>query len=95
MTIPRGKSFRANIAVYNTTEHPVTLNNKRVLGRVELIQSVVPLDVKLKPEPPSEDVKSSDFKTRLNQDGQNFAEKLEDDSEFGEYLRQFDFFIFI
>ena len=90
LTIPRGKSFRANIAVYNTTEHPVTLKNKTVLGRIELIQSVVPLEVNLKPEPPSEDVKSSDFKTRLSQNGQNFAEKLEDDSEFDEFLKQFD-----
>ena len=90
LTIPIGKSFRANIAVYNPTEHPVVLKNKTVLGRVELIQSVVLLEVKFKPEPPSEDVKACDFKTRLNQNGSNFAEKLENDSEFGEFLKQFD-----
>ena len=50
-SLPKGKSFRLNIKIYNPTEHTITLNSRTVLGHVELVKSVMPLDMKLQSEP--------------------------------------------
>ena len=65
-SLPKGKSFRLNIEIYNPTEHTITLNSRTVLGRVERVKSVTPLDVKLKNEPHFDRKESSflDMKTR-------------------------------
>ena len=48
LTATAGKSSRVEVEVKNTTKHDVVLRNRTVLGRLQLIQSVTPVDVKLK-----------------------------------------------
>ena len=36
----RGRSFKIKVEVYNYSEHPITLQSRALLGRVELIKSV-------------------------------------------------------
>ncbi|CAB4023074.1 Hypothetical predicted protein [Paramuricea clavata] len=45
-----GKSSRVEVEVKNTTKHDIVLRNRTVPGRLELIQSVTPVEVKLKTE---------------------------------------------
>ena len=45
-----GKSSRVDIEVRNTTRHDIKLRGRTVLGRLQLAQSVVPADVRLKDE---------------------------------------------
>ena len=45
-TIPK-KSFRINIEIYNSTDHPILLNGRTVLSRVELLNSITPYEVQL------------------------------------------------
>ena len=51
LTVKRGKSSRVEIEVRNTTRHDIQLRGRTVLGRLQLVQSVVPIDVKLKDNP--------------------------------------------
>ena len=46
--IPRGKSFRVSLDVYNSTDHPIMLKSRTVLGRIELLKSITPFDVRRK-----------------------------------------------
>ena len=48
LTTMTGKSSRVEVEVRNTAKHDVVLRNRTVLGRLELIQSVIPVEVKLK-----------------------------------------------
>ena len=45
-----GKSSRVDIEVRNTTRHDIKLRGRTVLGRLQLVQSVVPADVRLRDE---------------------------------------------
>ena len=48
LTAMAGKSSRVEVEVKNTTKHDIVLRNKTVLGRLQFIQSVTPVEVKLK-----------------------------------------------
>ena len=97
-SLPKGKSFRLNIEINNPTEHTITLNSRTVLGRVELVKSVTPLDVKLKSEQRFDRDESSslDTKTRSSMDRrQNHkieakTASIDIDSENEVFLNQFD-----
>ena len=43
-----GKSNVIKVEVINSTEHDITLRNRTPIGRLELVQSVTPVEVKLK-----------------------------------------------
>jgi hypothetical protein len=43
-TISRGS--RVNIQVNNPTRHPIVLRKRTVLGRIQLVRSITPLEVK-------------------------------------------------
>ncbi|CAB3987572.1 Hypothetical predicted protein [Paramuricea clavata] len=45
-----GKSSRVEVEVKNTTKHDIVLRNRTVPGRLQLIQSVTQVEVKLKTE---------------------------------------------
>ena len=95
-SLPKGKSFRLNIEIYNPTEHTITLNSRTVLGRVELIKWVTPLDVKLKNEPHFDRKESSflDTKTRPSMEKRHTIEaktaSIEIDTKNEAFLNQFD-----
>ena len=48
LTAMAGKSSRVEVEVKNTTRHDIVLRNRTVLGRLQPIQSVTPVEVKLK-----------------------------------------------
>ena len=50
LMVKGGKSSRVDIEVRNTTRHDIKLRGRTVLGRLQLVQSVVPADVRLKDE---------------------------------------------
>jgi hypothetical protein len=47
-TVKQGKSSLINIPVTNTTQHDIVLPGRLVLGNLQLVRSVTPLEVKLK-----------------------------------------------
>ena len=51
-SLQRGRSFKIKIEIYNSTAHPITLNRRTPLGRVELVKSVTPFDVSFQSQPP-------------------------------------------
>ena len=48
LQISRGASNRIKLEIENTTNHPISLHGRTVLGRLELITSITPMLVKLK-----------------------------------------------
>ena len=50
LLVKGGKSSRVDIEVRNTTRHDIKLRGRTVLGRLQLVQSVVPADVRLRDE---------------------------------------------
>ena len=72
LTIAKGgKASRIELEVRNTARHDVTLRGRTVLGRLQLVQSVTPVDVRLKSDhvnykrPPNEvDPESGNATTR-------------------------------
>lgn len=74
LTAMAGKSCRVQVEVKNTTKHDIVLRNRTALGRLQLIQSVTPVEVKLKadnveksPQKLNEDIKipnNNGFQTR-------------------------------
>lgn len=46
VTIRGGASSRVKIQVRNTTDHDITLRNRTVLGKLQLVKSVTPLEVR-------------------------------------------------
>ena len=50
LMVKGGKSSRVETEVRNTTRHDIKLGGRTVLGRLQLVQSVVPADVRLKDE---------------------------------------------
>lgn len=50
VTLQRGNSSRIDIDVYNNTKHDITLKGRTVLGQLQLVTSVTPLEVQLKEE---------------------------------------------
>ena len=90
VVLPRGRSFKIKIEVYNSTEHPVTLQSRTLLGRVELIKSVAPLEVKMKSKPRYETKVTEeprfDDKTKIAVHGLSARFK----GEISDFLEQFD-----
>ena len=58
VTIKQGKSSIIDIPVTNTTQHDIVLPNRVILGRLQLVRSVTPLEVKLKEDDSDVQVKS-------------------------------------
>ena len=55
-TLPRGSPHRVNITVRNPSKHDVVLGRRTLLGHLQLVQSVTPLEVVRKDLPRSEAV---------------------------------------
>ena len=51
LAVKQDKSSQIEIEVTNTTKHDILLPNRTVLGRIELVQSVTPVEVKFKEWP--------------------------------------------
>ena len=52
LTVKKGKSSQVDIDVTNNTNHEIVLRGRTLLGRLQLVQSVTPVEVKIK-EPDS------------------------------------------
>ena len=50
-SLPEGRSFKIKVEICNSTEHPITLFRRTPLGRVELVKSITPFEVRLQSEP--------------------------------------------
>ena len=50
LQISKGSSCKIGLEIYNNSDHPTVLKARTVLGRLELVTSVTPFDVKLKEE---------------------------------------------
>ena len=48
LTVRKGKSSHVDIDIINNTNHDITLRGRTVLGRLQLVQSVTPVEVRLK-----------------------------------------------
>lgn len=48
LTVKAGKASKIEVEIRNTTKHDISLKGRTVLGRLQLIQSVTPVEVKLK-----------------------------------------------
>ena len=48
LTVRKGKSSHVDIDIINNTNHDITLRGRTVLGRLHLVQSVTPVEVRLK-----------------------------------------------
>ena len=89
-TISKGKSFRINIEIYNSTDHPILLNGRTVLGRVELVKSIAPFEVQLQEE------SRSHVKAKVKTDSasvsvdvkEGIADKVKEQNK--DFLSQFD-----
>ena len=92
ISIPKGKSFRLNIEIYNPTEHTISLSSRTVLGCVELVKSVTPLELKLKSEQrcDREESSSLDTKTRSSVEIEAKTASSEIDNKNEVFLKQFD-----
>ena len=88
--IPLRKSIRVNLDVYNSTDHPIMLKSRTVLGRIELLKSITPFDVRRKDgtqNGPSNPKKgNSPSVSQINVNGTSCAINSDSDS----YLSQFD-----
>ena len=51
LAVKQGNSSQIEIEVTHTTKHDILLPNQTVLGRIELVQSVTPVEVKFKEWP--------------------------------------------
>ena len=51
LAVKQGKSGQTEIEVTNTTKHDILFPNQTVLGRIEFVQSVTPVEVKFKEWP--------------------------------------------
>ena len=50
VTLQPGNSSRVEVEVHNDTKHDITLKGRTVLGQIQLVTSVTPLEVQLKKE---------------------------------------------
>ena len=54
LIIDRGKSSQVNIEVVNSTSHDITVKSRTTLGHLNLVQSVTPLEVRLRESIPDD-----------------------------------------
>ena len=52
LTLTKGKTSRVDIEVHNTSNHDITLKGRTVMGRLQLVQSVTPVEVNAVPQAP-------------------------------------------
>ena len=69
LTLPRGSPHRLNITVRNPSKHDVVLGRRTLLGHLQLMQSVTPLEVVRKDLPRSEAVDPRETGGTSLQDG--------------------------
>lgn len=50
VTLQSGNSSRVNIDIYNNTQHDITLKGRTIIGQLQLVTSVTPLEVRLNKE---------------------------------------------
>eukprot|EP00112_Aurelia_sp_Birch-Aquarium-sp1_P003997 Seg1452.4 transcript_id=Seg1452.4/GoldUCD/mRNA.D3Y31 product="Retrovirus-related Pol polyprotein from transposon 17.6" pseudo=true protein_id=Seg1452.4/GoldUCD/D3Y31 len=82
MTIRPGKSSKVNVEIVNVSKHDIVIPKRSVIGRIELLQSVTPLDVKLKESPE----KSKDTDQVIHN-----TEKLDEDiTDVPDFIRDID-----
>ena len=48
LTVKKGKSSQVDIEITNNTNHAIVLRGRTLLGRLQLVQSVTPVEVKIK-----------------------------------------------
>jgi len=72
VTIRGGASSRVKIQVRNTTDHDITLRNRTVLGKLQLVKSVTPLEVRKREdgESSADCIPSSD---KSSEEGEDFG----------------------
>eukprot|EP00794_Sanderia_malayensis_P005800 gene5800-6498_t len=88
LNIPRGNVSRVNVEVLNTTEHVITLPSRTVMGRIELIQSVIPMEVKLKPDNTNP---ADHIETRLETtEANSITVNCQEVNDVSQFLQQFD-----
>lgn len=46
-TVKKGSVSRVDIEVHNTSDHDITLPRRTLLGRLQLIKSITPMEVKV------------------------------------------------
>lgn len=51
LSIPRGSSGKVRVRAQNTTDHDITLKRHTTLGRLQMVRSVTPLEVKREDQP--------------------------------------------
>ena len=62
----RGKSCQVEIDIVDNTDHDIVFRGQTSLGRLQLVQSVTSVEVKLKDsEEPMKETRKGDQKTRL------------------------------
>eukprot|EP00112_Aurelia_sp_Birch-Aquarium-sp1_P014900 Seg3250.1 transcript_id=Seg3250.1/GoldUCD/mRNA.D3Y31 product="hypothetical protein" protein_id=Seg3250.1/GoldUCD/D3Y31 len=86
LTVSKGTSHRVNLSIYNATDHQILLKGRTVLGRLEPIKSVVPVDTKLNNTPV---IESNQIESDLQQPSMNFPEEKEQNIP-PDFLKQFD-----
>lgn len=63
LTVKKGKSSQVDIDITNNTNHDIVLRGRTLLGRLQLVQSVTPVEVKMKePDISSNDTQQKDVK---------------------------------
>ena len=68
VVVTPGKSSRVTVCAENTTDHPITLKNRSCIGRLELVKSVIPLEVQQKDLPIGPEKQSSvEASTKCNE----------------------------
>ena len=88
LNIPRGNISRVNLEVHNTTEHVITLPSRTVMGRIELIQSVTPMEVQLRTDNKNQ---TSHIDTRLETtEANSITDNCQEVNDVSQFLQQFD-----
>ena len=86
LTLSKGSSHRVNLSIYNATDHQILLKARTVLGRLEPVKSVVPVDIKLNNTPVIEsNVIESDIQQRPVTLSEEKMQNISPD-----FLKQFD-----
>ena len=82
MTIRPGKSSKVNVEIVNVSKHDIVIPKRSTIGCIELLQSVTPLDVKLKESPD----RSKDTDRVIQS-----TDKVDEDvTDVPEFIRDFD-----
>lgn len=71
VTIAGGASSRINIRVKNNTEHDITLKKRTMLGKLQLVKSVTPLEVTRKEEENGSEENSEHSDDSADEQGEN------------------------